>query len=694
LQSIPHNQKTISLGAKSAALDLCSPSKAKDLILTPEQTRNKIKEQAHRLQNLEKYKALCERRLKQLVPNHPLPVTEADLANNFKLYGQDANKNLSEKSYLQLLESKENEINELNKKIELLENRQKNSSSAFSAFSNSNLNVNNNSNLNNNFLPPGYLDKLPVEKIKENYQKLFAQLKETQADREQVLDLLRTETLNNEEQRNYIEILKQTIESSILKQGLGQLLQQQKLNYYNNNTNNINNNNNNNNNKSTDITQQGNLSNFNLNSNYNSNNSNYNNNIVSNLDVLIDICKLKGEAEKHRKELILAQVLITELKQEIEFLSKANQDMNIKKERIKENLERGLFELEDAKENQCRLEAEKEDLVTIYNNLLQNHEKLREELSNSNALLGKYEKELHENAKKISDLQTENENNQIIQSKMLEYKKSFEKIYEDFETNVKDKNRLETDMIELKEDLEAKQMELNMLRIALEEKDLKFDNEKKNILGASENIQKTNKKFERSNLDLENTLKEREREVFKYQDKYADCDRALKEIKDKYDNLELDFADLKKASDKKIDLNEKNLRDFSVDNNTLKDTIEGLCRDKQNLIGELLEVKSLYDGLIRDYREVEGELERQSANLSKLKQEYEKLFRDYSELEGERKGLKMEREMLNREIRILNDKFEKDLFAKNTEISGLNEEVNAMKNELMDNKDKMANMLE
>lgn len=461
------NQKTISLATKIHNI------KPKDSVLTPEQMRNKIKEQAHRLQNLETYKAICERRIKQLVPNHPLPVTEGDLANSFKVYGQDANKNLSEKSYLQLLENKENEIFELNKKIEILENRQKNSSNAFSNLNNNNKNnINFNSPNNANLLQTGYLDKLPVDKIKENYQKLFAQLKETQADREQVLDLLRNETLNNEEQRNYIEILKQTIESSILKQGLAPLLQQQKANYYNSN---YNNNNNLNNNKSTDITQ-GNLSNLNLN-NFSSNN--YNNNNVSNLDVLIDISKLKGEAEKYRKELVLAQVLITELKQEIEFLNKANEDMNIKKERIKENLDSGLFELQEAQENLHRLQAEKEELSSFYDTLLQNHEKLREELSNSNALLGKYEKDLHENAKKINDLQTENENNQIIQSKMLEYKKSFEKIYEDFEINVKEKNRLEAELIELKEEMEAKQIELNKTKIALEEKEMKFENEKK-----------------------------------------------------------------------------------------------------------------------------------------------------------------------------------------------------------------------
>ncbi len=642
--------------------------------------RNKIKEQAHRLQNVETYRSLCERRLKQLVPNHPLPVTEADLVSNAKVNSmQDAYKNFSEKSFLQLLESKENEINELNMKIEMLENKQKNSSGALSAFAVS--------NLNSNLLSPSYLDNLPTEKIKENYQKLFKQLKQTQADREQVLELLRSETLNNEEQRNYIEILKQTIESSILKQGLAPLLQQQKVNYYNSNNNSYNNTNIFFNNKSNDNTQN-NLSNL------NSINNNNNNNNVSNLEVLIDICKLKGEAEKYRKEQVLAQVLITELKQEIEFLHKANEDMNIKRERIKENLESGLFELEDAKENLCRQEAEKKELAGSYENLFQSHEKLREELSNSNTLLGKYEKELHENAKKISDLQTENENNQIIQSKMLEYKKSFEKIYEDFETNVKDRIRLEAELIDLKEETETNQIELNRLKIALEEKEYRFESEKKLIVGEAEILSKTNKKMERSKLDLENTLKEREREVAKYQDKYNDCERALKDYREKHENLELDFVDFKKVSEKKIDKNERNILDLHKENNMLKERVDTLNRDKENMLNELLELKSQNDRMLCDGRELEGEFELKAANMKKLNEEYEKLFRDYSELEGERKSLKMDRDLQHKEMRMLKDKYEKDLFAKNSEINSLNSELNSMKNELLDNKEKMTNMIE
>ena len=46
-----------------------------------DQLETKIREQAKRLAELEKYKYLCEKRIKQLCPKHPLPLTEAVLTS-------------------------------------------------------------------------------------------------------------------------------------------------------------------------------------------------------------------------------------------------------------------------------------------------------------------------------------------------------------------------------------------------------------------------------------------------------------------------------------------------------------------------------------------------------------------------------------------------------------------------------------
>ncbi len=47
-----------------------------------EQLEHKVKTQAERLYDLQKYKEVCERRIRQLAPNHPLPVVDSHIRNH------------------------------------------------------------------------------------------------------------------------------------------------------------------------------------------------------------------------------------------------------------------------------------------------------------------------------------------------------------------------------------------------------------------------------------------------------------------------------------------------------------------------------------------------------------------------------------------------------------------------------------
>ena len=95
--------------------------------------------------------------------------------------------------------------------------------------------INNNSNKNSRKVSPNQtyqFDQLNNEitpiNLNSAYTNLQNKSKEMNQEKERILDSLRKETLINEEQRNYIEILKQTIESTINKLGIGPLIQQQR----------------------------------------------------------------------------------------------------------------------------------------------------------------------------------------------------------------------------------------------------------------------------------------------------------------------------------------------------------------------------------------------------------------------------------------------------------------------------------
>jgi len=167
------------------------PEKYSDYRPTDTQSSNlqtKIREQAKRLNSMQDYINLLEKKIKKYNPNQTFPITKQNLnsKNSPEISYQDLIKKYSS------LQQKYNELYELT--------RQK---------SNSKINIDNNEN----------------EKIEytEEY------VKNLKKEKDEILLQLKQEIINNDEQRNYIEILKQALESNISKHGL-----KDKINYLKN----------------------------------------------------------------------------------------------------------------------------------------------------------------------------------------------------------------------------------------------------------------------------------------------------------------------------------------------------------------------------------------------------------------------------------------------------------------------------
>ncbi len=219
------------------------------------------------------------------------------------------------------------------------------------------------------YSPPELLHN---DQFKDQYTKLFLSFKELLKEKEQILDSLRKETISNEEQRNYIEILRQTLESSILKTGIGPLLQAQKVHY------------------SKDTT---------------------------NIDILVDAATIKAESEKFRKELLMAQLLNNEIKQEYELIKKSYEDLLIKNEKLREELENLIGEI-DHKENYIKnQEEEKQSRNIEINSLEKNNENLLQEIDKINQKNKKGDKDLYDLNKKNIDLSNQ-VNNSITQLRL------------------------------------------------------------------------------------------------------------------------------------------------------------------------------------------------------------------------------------------------------------------------------------
>ena len=149
-----------------------------------EQLETKIQEQAKRLNDLYKYKILCEKRIKDLNPNEEFPVSEESIKNQSK---KSSVKDENENKYDELLE----------KHIKLKKN--------YNELKEINSEQTDRSNKSN----------VSIEK----YKLLKEKYKQLKNENDKIINILQQETNATEEQKNIISMLQQTIDSELLKNG-------------------------------------------------------------------------------------------------------------------------------------------------------------------------------------------------------------------------------------------------------------------------------------------------------------------------------------------------------------------------------------------------------------------------------------------------------------------------------------------
>ena len=150
-----------------------------------DQLQFKIEEQEKIINDLNNYKYLCEKRIKQLNPNEILPITSNSLKNRNNMVQQNNN--------------------DINKKYELLNNKFEKLLNDYNEIvTNNNIHdtSSNTINIGNNS------DRYKI--MKEKYKKI-------KAENKKIIELLKEETKACEMQKNVIDVLQQAINSDICK---------------------------------------------------------------------------------------------------------------------------------------------------------------------------------------------------------------------------------------------------------------------------------------------------------------------------------------------------------------------------------------------------------------------------------------------------------------------------------------------
>ena len=526
-------RRTVRRTEKQAESDLASHIKAK------------LQEYAHTISSLEDYKALCERRILELAPGHPLPVMDSHL-------GTEAGRSA---------EGKESEW-----------------ATPFPS---------------SQFQSPD--SRVNVRPSSDLHSRLL-QLEHEKSDLEASL---RSEVLHSEEQRAYIEALKQALEAKITSLGLTDISvseycgaaqsaeQRQEM-------------------KITLAKMQGALINQ--------------EDIIQQLKAKVTGLETHSDTEKLRKELDHVndafQQAITEmnkLEEEKNSLLDYIQDHKQQETQLQDLLETIEPEL-------ISIKQEHEDMRRKYNDVLQelhtsqrSHEQLQTENRELGTLIENLEKNIEDKEEKYENLK-ENEREMMRELEILQ-----------------GKNRnLTVNQTTLSETLQETQEELDTFRAANLElgEELKKTQEE---LGKVEKIEENAANLEKLLKNAQDEISEKDKNNQKFEEMIANLHEKianLDEFREKFESAEIELASISSKN-----------TEFSRINSEISEKYAELTKSHETVLSELHQNSRLLSKLQEENLLISNELSKYGAEIEKNQREKADLLSKMEVLVQENKGL-------------------------------------------------------
>ena len=264
-------------------------------------------------------------------------------------------------------------------------------------------------------------ERIPVEKLYEGYSKLYEAFNKISNDKEVAIVSLQNEILINDQQRNYIEILKQTLESNLVKNGI-----KSQIDLYNKIQNKT---------KSEEC--------------INSLDS-----LCECYEELFNVVGLNQKNEDLYKQNNSLELENNKLKSDINDLNNKNE---IFREQINDSLKSGIKELEQAKYRIKDLEEQKKGLI------------------NENKMLKEYNDKLNQQLEQIKGMNFEINNGEInieefmnkynvIQDECKNWKNNFNKIQNNHEILLKKNQEQKEEIDILRQENESLINEINNMK--------------------------------------------------------------------------------------------------------------------------------------------------------------------------------------------------------------------------------------
>jgi len=201
---------------------------------------------------------------------------------------------------------------------------------------------------------------------------------------------------------------------------------------------------------------------------------------------MIDLSRVKSEAEKFRKELIIAQSLINELRKENEILQQEYHEHKNVKQRYKENYDEKVKQQENIKGVISTLEVDKQEVLRENEHIKKEYELLCKDLEIEAGKARKLEIEVFHYSKKIQEYETKLQNKSMLQGKLLEVKKNYDLLKDDFDILVKKLNKLDFDNKHYIEENDSLTSKIGELEEKLDDYEHRIIIEKKKNLKSNE----------------------------------------------------------------------------------------------------------------------------------------------------------------------------------------------------------------
>ena len=227
-------------------------------------------------------------------------------------------------------------------------------------------------------------------------------------EKKALMESLKNEMIYNEEQRNYIQILKETIESNLYKSGLANLIQSSKQ--------------------------------------YQS----YDNDSLA--DFFIDFNRNKSESEKYRKELNLANNVINDNKQEIKSIRKDLEDLSTENILLKQKIEKEKETKKEMINERERYDTTINNLTTSINSLRTQNQILRDQIQEYQSMTKTHEQQIQSTYNQIDNMSNDLTKYRTLENTYNRLLSEHEQLKYDILTIQKEKASLETELSQQKND--------------------------------------------------------------------------------------------------------------------------------------------------------------------------------------------------------------------------------------------------